>query len=94
MKKTFLSLVFLAISASAFAHSVDGRDRFNYSAADLSSPAAIEALHGKIERFARTYCNARQRTIFTGNRLCFTSVEEEVVEKINDARLTAYASNR
>ncbi len=94
MKKTFLTPVFLAFSASTFAHSVNGRDSFNYRAADLSSPAAIEVLHGKIKRFARTYCNVGQRTFFASNRLCFTNVEEEVVEKINDARLTAYALNR
>ena len=97
MKKIFLPLLFLAFSAPIFAHSVEGRatDRFNYSAADLSAPATIAELHGQIERFARSYCNVRPGSVrdLSFLRLCSTRIEEEIVRKIGDARLTAYAVN-
>ena len=98
MKKTFLPLLFLALSASTFAHVVDGPDlrtknHFNYSATNLSSPAAIAELHGQIARFAHRYCNSQRLSRISPPFRCFKHVEEEIVEKIDDARLTAYAAN-
>ena len=98
MKKTFLPLLLLAFSASTFAHFVDGPDRrtqnhFNYSATNLSTPAAIAELHGQIARFARRYCSLQRLSRTSPLSLCFKHVEEEIVEKIDDARLTAHAAN-
>ncbi|MCZ6643646.1 MAG: UrcA family protein [Gammaproteobacteria bacterium] len=86
MKRFFLPLIILAFSVSAFASS----NRFTYDVNGLSSSAAIESLHVQIERFARSYCRARTGTL-DGIQACYKGVEEEIVEKINNARLTAYS---
>ena len=84
MKRFFLPLIFLVFSVSAYASS----NRFTYDVNALASPATIEALQTKIERFARRYC--RTRTL-DGKRACYEGVEQEIVEKINNSRLTAYS---
>ncbi|MCZ6643171.1 MAG: UrcA family protein [Gammaproteobacteria bacterium] len=86
MKRFTLPLILLAFSVSAFAST----NRFNYDVNDLSTPAAIEALHSQIARYARSYCHARTSSL-AGKRLCVKGVEEEIVDKINDSTLTAFS---
>ena len=86
MKRFTLPLILLAFSVSAFAST----NRFGYDVNDLSTPAAIEALHSQIESYARSYCHARTSSL-AGKRACVVGVEEEIIEKIGDSTLTAYS---
>ncbi len=86
MKRFFLPLIFLVFSVSAYASS----NRFTYDVNSFTSPTSVETLHTQIERFARSYCRARTGTL-DGIQACYKGVEEEIVEKINNSRLTAYS---
>ncbi|MCZ6616669.1 MAG: UrcA family protein [Gammaproteobacteria bacterium] len=86
MKRFFLPLVLMAFSVSVFASS----NRFTYDVDDLASPSKLEALHGQIERFARSYCQARTDRL-DGRRTCHEGVQEEILEKIDNSRLTAHS---
>ena len=86
MKRFFLPLVLMAFSVSVFASS----NRFSYDVDDLASPAKLEALHGQIERFARSYCHAHTDRL-DGRRACYEGVQEEILEKIDNSQLTAHS---
>ena len=86
MKKLFPSLLFLVFSSAAFAST----DRFDYNPSDLANPAAIEKLHGQVQKFARRYCNTRTQTLRRFDS-CVTGIEQELVEKIDNYKLSAYS---
>ena len=92
MNKTAICLGSIILSVAA-ASATAKIDTFAFSPAELSTLAGIEATHERIESKAQQFC----RQVLRGTRglsamtRCVQAVTGEIVDRINDGRLTAYA---
>lgn len=75
----------------------DHASRYNlvYSSADFSSPAAVEALHQRIVKTAKSHCPSYfvSRSM-ADTRACVRDVVNDLVKVINNPMLSAFASGR
>ncbi|MEZ5559691.1 MAG: UrcA family protein [Pseudomonadales bacterium] len=90
MKRFVLGLGVLALSAAAYA---DNGYRFEYQPAELGTAQGIVETHKRIEDTARQYChgfysNSRALGVLAS---CVKDVTAEIVSKVGNRRLTAYA---
>lgn len=67
--------------------------RLSYSTSDLSSADRVAELHARIEKTAREHCPSyfTSRSI-SDTRNCVREVTGDLVKRINNPRLTAYAA--
>lgn len=81
----------LVIAAGAYAGEPE---RFQWSPSALSSMEGIVATHERIESQAARYCRAHLRGTrgLAAQSSCEKAVVSEIVERIGDQRLTAYAN--
>jgi UrcA family protein len=90
MNKLTLAIAALALSGAAAAED----HAFSWAPEDLVTLESIAATHTRIESAARDFC--RDHTYGSPGlrvwRSCLQAVEEELVMKVNDQRLTAYAN--
>lgn len=89
MNKLSLAAVALALSGTAFAEN----HAFQWAQQELTTLDGIAATHARIESEARDFCRAHIRGTpdLRTWRSCVEAVEEELVMRVNDQRLTAYA---
>lgn len=84
-----------AASLMAWATVASAEDTvFQWQAGDLNTLERIADTHQRIGRVARDYCTVALRGTREAGRLnrCIKAVVDEVVDSIDDPRLTAYAT--
>lgn len=94
--KTFIlaSIAAIAIAAAAPAEARDFR--FTYSAYELQTEGGREAVLKRLDRRAARYCGDYARKSLSDKRLaesCRQQVTREVVDQIDNPRLTAMYEN-
>lgn len=84
----------IAAAAIVLAGNALATERFAYSNADFASPEAVEALHQRIEKSARSYCVREYLQAKYLNQLqeCTEAVASEIIDGIGDQRLYAVAA--
>lgn len=88
--KTILFVSCMAASTFAFAAT---EQKFTWSSVELGSAGGVVSTYQRVEQFAQGYCQKALSGTLGGQRFmaCRVHVAKEVVSKIGDARLTAYA---
>jgi UrcA family protein len=89
----FLGSSLLCIAAGGALASETGR--FEWSPSALTTAEGVVATHERIETHAARYCRAHLRGTrgLSLQARCERSVAEEIVERIGDRRLSAYAAS-
>lgn len=84
----------LGLGVSLMAATAAGADlSFKWTAADLTTADRVAATHARIEQSAADYCeaNLRDTRAISRMRSCMSWLTRELVDQIDDVRLTAYA---
>lgn len=81
----------LILSAAANA---DSMVRFQWSPATLTTLDGVIATHDRVQQTARSFCGTRLNGTRGAGRFaqCTAAVMDEIITRVNDQRLTAYAT--
>jgi UrcA family protein len=100
MKRVNTVLFIMAVTTGAPVFAIAAEDkasRYNlvYSTSDFSSPAAVEALHKRIVRTAKSHCPSYfvSRSM-ADTRACVRDVVNDLVKVINNPMLSAFSPGK
>ncbi|MEM7100048.1 MAG: UrcA family protein [Pseudomonadota bacterium] len=91
MKKVAILIAGILVTGNAWG---DDRYSVSYSKEDLQTTHGVAALHARIKQIAQNHCPSYKEVRNLGdNRRCVEDVMTDLVSKVNNPRLTAYAQN-
>jgi UrcA family protein len=83
-------LACMLIASNAFADDEVRIETVKFQDLNVSTPAGVKALYGRIHRAAESVCSETNRTLQSRAFACARKAEVQAIEKLNLPLLTAY----